>query len=202
MALSGDTALVGTEGDDVGANTNQGSVYVFTRSGTAWTQQAQLTASDGAAEDSFGNSAALSGDGTALVGAYADDVSANSDQGAVYFYNALPVVTSITRVDPNPISATSVRFAATFSEDVTGVDAADFCLTTSGASVIGVGGSGTAYTITVSIGAGGGTLKLDVPNTAAITDMVGNPLWGLPYTDGEAYTVLGKTYLPLVLRDA
>ncbi|MFZ4431448.1 MAG: FG-GAP repeat protein, partial [Phycisphaerales bacterium] len=48
VALSGDTALVGARSDDVGANSVQGSAYVFTRSGSTWTQQAQLTASDGA----------------------------------------------------------------------------------------------------------------------------------------------------------
>ena len=50
------------------ANTWQGSAYVFVRSGTSWSQQAELTASDGAAFDNFGYSVALSGD-TALVGA-------------------------------------------------------------------------------------------------------------------------------------
>ena len=82
VALSGDTALVGAYLDNVGANTDQGLAYVFTRSGTTWTQQGQLTASDGAAYDYFGESVALSGD-TALVGA----VGANSDQGSAYFYD-------------------------------------------------------------------------------------------------------------------
>jgi hypothetical protein len=68
VALSEDTALVGANGDTVGAHTQQGSAYVFTRSGVFWTQQAKLTASDGATEDFFGGSVALSGD-TALVGA-------------------------------------------------------------------------------------------------------------------------------------
>ena len=85
VALSGDTALVGAYGDDVGANSNQGSAYVFTRSGTTWTQQGQLTASDGAADDLFGYSVALSGD-TALVGAWRDDVGANYDQGSAYVF--------------------------------------------------------------------------------------------------------------------
>jgi hypothetical protein len=85
VALSGDTALVGAYLDDVGANTNQGSAYVFTRSGTTWSQQEQLTASDGAASDQFGYSVALSGD-TALVGAYLDDVGANTDQGSAYVF--------------------------------------------------------------------------------------------------------------------
>ena len=85
VALAGDTALVGAYGDDVGANVDQGSAYVFTRSGTSWSQQAQLTAGDGAAGDCFGNSVALAGD-TALVGAYADDVGANVDQGSAYVF--------------------------------------------------------------------------------------------------------------------
>jgi hypothetical protein len=57
--LSGDTALVGAIGDDNGANVDQGSAYVFVRSGTTWTEQAKLTASDGAAYDQFGNSVSL-----------------------------------------------------------------------------------------------------------------------------------------------
>ena len=51
---------------------NAGSAYVFVRTGGTWAQQAKLTASDAAADDSFGNSVALSGD-TAVVGAYLDD---------------------------------------------------------------------------------------------------------------------------------
>jgi len=85
VALSGDTALVGAVWDTVGANFQQGSAYVFTRSGSTWTQQAKLTAGDGEAEDEFGWSVALSGD-TALVGAYGDDVGSNADQGSAYVF--------------------------------------------------------------------------------------------------------------------
>ncbi len=85
VALSGDTALVGSVLDDVGGNTNQGSAYVFTRSGTLWTQQAQLTAADGAVDDWFGFTVALSGD-TALVGSVLDDVGWNVNQGSAYAY--------------------------------------------------------------------------------------------------------------------
>ncbi len=85
VALAGDTALVGAYANDVGANADQGAAYVFTRSGASWSQQAQLTAGDGAAGDYFGYSVALAGD-TALVGAYANDVGANADQGAAYVF--------------------------------------------------------------------------------------------------------------------
>jgi uncharacterized repeat protein (TIGR01451 family) len=85
VALSGETALVGAWLDDLPFYTSPGSAYVFTRSGTTWSQQAQLAASDGASSDFFGYSVALSGD-TALVGAYVDDVGANSDQGSAYVF--------------------------------------------------------------------------------------------------------------------
>ncbi len=85
VALDGNTALVGAIYDDVGVNGDQGSAYVFTRSGATWTQQAKLVAGDGAAGDTFGNSVALDGD-TALVGVCRDDVGANSDQGSAYVF--------------------------------------------------------------------------------------------------------------------
>jgi uncharacterized repeat protein (TIGR01451 family) len=81
VALSGDTALVGSTGDDVGANVDQGSATVFTRVGTEWTEQAKLVSADGAAGDGFGISVALSSD-TALVGASMDDIAAATDRGS------------------------------------------------------------------------------------------------------------------------
>ncbi len=87
ISADGSTALIGAKGGDVGANTNQGAAYVFTRSGSAWSQQALLLAADGAGGDRFGISVALSDDGsTALVGAYVDDLGANADQGSVYVF--------------------------------------------------------------------------------------------------------------------
>ena len=68
VALSGDTAVVGAELKAVADDSHAGAAYVFTRTGTTWSQQAKLTAADAAASDNFGSSVALSGD-TALVGA-------------------------------------------------------------------------------------------------------------------------------------
>ena len=66
-------------------NFGQGAAYVFLGlvSGTMWSQQAELTASDGAPGDQFGLSGAISGS-TALVGAYAKD----SHTGAAYVYGS------------------------------------------------------------------------------------------------------------------
>ncbi|MBM4429400.1 MAG: hypothetical protein FJ026_03505, partial [Chloroflexi bacterium] len=88
VAVWGDIALVTADGDDVGANADQGSAYVFYRNhgGTDnWGQVKKLTASDGAAGDSLGTSAAIYGD-TAVVGAYGDDIGANADQGSAYAF--------------------------------------------------------------------------------------------------------------------
>ncbi len=86
VGISGDYAVVGAYLDDVGANGNQGSAYVFYRTGTTWTQQAQLTSSDGQPGDYFGNSVSISGDNV-IVGAYMDDVSFSTDQGSAYIFS-------------------------------------------------------------------------------------------------------------------
>ena len=52
--------------------------------------------------------------------------------GQVYTVDkSSPVVTAIDRLDPSPTQAATVRFLVSFSETVTGVDAADFTLATS-----------------------------------------------------------------------
>ena len=83
VSISGDIAIVGAYKDDSG----QGSTYVFVRSGTTWTEQQKLTASDGAASDSFGRSVSISGD-TAIIGAFGDDDD-GSNSGSAYVF-ALP----------------------------------------------------------------------------------------------------------------
>ena len=87
VAISGDTAVITADADDDDVNgVDSGSAYVFTRSGTTWSQQAKLTAADGAAVDLFGYSVALSGD-TALFGARFDDDDVNGvDSGSAYVF--------------------------------------------------------------------------------------------------------------------
>jgi hypothetical protein len=85
VALHGDTAVVGAHHHNVGSNTEQGAAYVFTRVGTTWSQEAELTALAGAAGDQFGVSVAVEGD-TAVIGAWMADVGSNQDQGAAYVF--------------------------------------------------------------------------------------------------------------------
>ncbi|HYL37362.1 MAG TPA: FG-GAP repeat protein [Bryobacteraceae bacterium] len=76
VSVSGSTILVGAPGQ-----AGQGAAYVFTQTGTSWSQQAKLTASDGNTGDAFGSSVSLSG-GTGVVGA----PGKAKREGAVYVF--------------------------------------------------------------------------------------------------------------------
>jgi len=91
VAISGDTVVVGAAGEDgvaTGINGDQsnnsaqrsGAVYVFTRSGTSWSQQAYLKASNTDSSDNFGISVAISGD-TVVVGANGEASNATGVNG-------------------------------------------------------------------------------------------------------------------------
>ncbi len=107
LSLAGDTLAVGAPGEasratGIGGNEldngapASGAVYVFVRSGTSWTQQAYVKASNSEASDGFGVSVTLDGD-TLAVGAPGEASSAagvNGNQadnsassaGAVYVF--------------------------------------------------------------------------------------------------------------------
>jgi hypothetical protein len=82
VAVSGDDVIVGAKslGEELGVPP-QGSAYVFTRTGGAWTQQEKLTASEGVVGNGFGFRVGLDGD-TAVVGAVTD----NGGQGSAYVF--------------------------------------------------------------------------------------------------------------------
>jgi predicted outer membrane repeat protein len=119
----------------------------------------------------------------------------NYTAGQIYTITrvALAVVSSVL-VDPSASSLSSTSFTVTFSKAVTGVDAADFSLISTGitdASITGVTGSGRSYIVTVNTGSRSGDLRLDIIDTPSIQDMTGNFLTG-PYTSGEFYSVADK----------
>jgi hypothetical protein len=89
VAISADKLVVGANGDNVGANADQGSAYLFAsdEGGTDnWGEVKKLTAPDGAANDFLGWAVAVSGDAV-LAGAYA----AGFEQGAAYFFTDEPI---------------------------------------------------------------------------------------------------------------
>jgi hypothetical protein len=111
LAVSGDgnTIAVGAHGESSAATgidgnqsdntaTSSGAVYVFTRSGATWAQQAYVKASNTGANDQFGDAVALSADGNTLAVGAAGEASAatgidgnqadnsQSGRGAVYVF--------------------------------------------------------------------------------------------------------------------
>jgi len=92
-SIDGDTAIIGAwYNDDKG--TNSGSAYVFTRTGSTWTQQQKLLSSDGAAGDSFGGATALDGDTALICSWFDDDMGINS--GSVYAFTKVVLTVGIT----------------------------------------------------------------------------------------------------------
>jgi len=78
-----DGAAAGVNGDQ-GSNAaeNSGAVYLFIRTGTAWSQQAYIKASNTESDDRFGYSLALSDEGNTLaVGASNEDSVATGMNG-------------------------------------------------------------------------------------------------------------------------
>ena len=96
LSIDGDTVVVGAHGDDDNGSMS-GSAYVFTRDTpgsltSGWTQLIKLTASDGAADDQFGNNPFIHGAGVAVdgdtivIGAPLDDDNGTRG-GSVYTFN-------------------------------------------------------------------------------------------------------------------
>ena len=121
VAISGDYAVVGaykedSDGSSEGDNSalSAGAAYVFNRSGTTWTQQAYLKASNAEVNDWFGNSVAISGD-YAVVSAYLEDSNgadgegdnSASGAGAAYmFFNGTPP--TLPEIDVQRPAGTSI----------------------------------------------------------------------------------------------
>ncbi|MDZ4289065.1 MAG: choice-of-anchor D domain-containing protein, partial [Prosthecobacter sp.] len=81
VALDGNTAAVGAQGDDTAAGVDTGTVYIFVRAGTVWTNQARLVALDAVSYSGFGRSLAVLGN-TVLAGA----PDANNQTGCAYVF--------------------------------------------------------------------------------------------------------------------
>jgi FG-GAP repeat len=90
VAVSGNTVVAGAGYHQVGANANQGALYVFVRPPAGWpgttNETAELTASDGAADDYFGyGEVGISGDTVVASSGY-HAVGSNAGQGAAYVF--------------------------------------------------------------------------------------------------------------------
>ncbi len=89
VAISGNYVIIGSEADEKVISgdvtlQNVGAAYVFRRESGTWILDAKLVASDGASDDNFGRSVAISG-GYAVVGADGDDDKGSSSGSAYVF---------------------------------------------------------------------------------------------------------------------
>lgn len=84
VAISGDTIAVGAWGKTVGGYSQAGSVYVFTRSGSTWTEQQIIDNPNPATGQVFGAALDVDGD-TLAIGEWNND-DAGSNAGKVHVY--------------------------------------------------------------------------------------------------------------------
>jgi hypothetical protein len=120
VAISGNNALVGAPNASVGGNAARGAAYIFSMPGAGWTnmtvQTAKLTASDGAVNDAFGTSVAISGS-TALVGAPNAAVGSNGGQGAAYLFSQ-PSAGWTSMIQSGKLTATDGSAGSTLGRSV------------------------------------------------------------------------------------
>ena len=84
-AISGDTAIVGSNYDvHTGSGTNEGSAYIYVKSGQGWQLQQKIIGLNPHTGQNFGSSVAISDD-LVVVGALTDNTFANVG-GAVYVF--------------------------------------------------------------------------------------------------------------------
>ena len=94
VSLNKEAVAIGAYGNKIDGKIDQGSAYLFKRTGIIWSQQAKLTAADGAAKDLFGASVALA-DEFIVVGASQKSISSNNQvtttqPGAAYIFSTIP----------------------------------------------------------------------------------------------------------------
>ncbi|MBE9461683.1 DUF4347 domain-containing protein [Dyadobacter subterraneus] len=121
-----------------------------------------------------------------FVRAYATNQIGTAYGNEVDFYTKT-TVSSITKVGSSPTNAGSVAYTVNFANSITGLDATDFTVTTSGvtgAAITDITGSGTTYTITIGTGTGNGTIRLDFTGISGT-----QPAVNASYTSANAYDI-------------
>jgi hypothetical protein len=162
-SFSGNRAIgVGSAGDGATGQGKGGALFV--------TQGATVT--------SVGGLPLYSNNSATNAGAIAPDDANLFTQGTVV---TAPLV-SIVPSSPSPIASSTLQFTVRFTEPVTGVKLQNFLPTASGnisnAAVTSLQGSGSVYTVTVSIATGGGSLGLSLVNDGSIINASNQPLGG------------------------
>ncbi len=115
VAISGNNALVGADGDDPGGMTNAGTAYVF--DATTGALAATLNNPAPTAGDQFGWTVGISGT-VAVIGALYDDPGGVTDAGSAYAFTCaslVPTVTPTRTTTPTQTRTASLTPTRTFT---------------------------------------------------------------------------------------
>jgi methionine-rich copper-binding protein CopC len=183
-----DLILSGVSGAQISGISNAGTSYTIT---------VDTGSGDGAIRLDLKN------DGSIVDGA-GNPLAAGATGPTYTIDKTRPAVLSILATDPLELNLTTVHYAVTFSEAVTGVDSGDFALVTglSGAQITSVSGSGTSWTVTIDSGTGDGSLRLDLVPDGSIVDAAGNSLTTGATGDTYTFDRTAPSVLSVTLADA
>jgi len=168
VGIVGDLCLIGSPRDDDGGTGSSGSVYVFTRTGGTWTQQAKIHASPVSGQREFGNSLALSADGsTVVVGAWLESYDGMGQAGAAYVFaqqgGSWVQQARLTPADADPVD---------FFGNAVAIDGDTVVVAAYADDILGRTDAGSAYVFTRSGSTWKEQAKLTVPDPAA-DDLMG-----------------------------
>ena len=184
VALDGDTAAIGQyiKTHPVGDPTNgsqQGSGYIFTRSGSTWTQAKMLLPSDLGLRHQFGFSCAIDS-GTAIF----SSVRINNDTGAVYVFTGSGTNwTQQAKIVPADASAGNAVGKACRIHG-------DELMFSSNTTIGGQSGMGSVYYYTRSGTTWTQQQRINPPTSGVGTQKFGNKIDFSP----NGYMVLGSAY--------
>jgi hypothetical protein len=197
LDLDGDTLVVGAHQED-NVQPNSGQVYVFTRSGAVWSEQARLKASDPNAGQWFGEDVALEGS-RLIVGAPGDNATSFNGGAAYVFENDGVSWTQRAKLTAVVPSQTE-RFGSAVALS------GNFAAAGAWQNAEGGGNSGAAYLFESSAGAWFQAAKLK-PTDSAAGDRFGNDValdggdWinGAMLSDGPVQDA-GSAYIYRILK--
>ncbi|NDD64580.1 MAG: hypothetical protein EBZ36_11500 [Acidobacteria bacterium] len=200
VAVSGDMVVVGApkedsnatgvNGSQAGGATDSGAAYLFVRSGTTWSQQAYIKASNTDGNDQFATTVGISGE-TVVVGTWGEDSNATgvngnqagnsaANSGAAYVYNT-PILSinggegQVATVGAAVATAPSVIVRDSSNTPIAGVTVT-FAVTTGGGRLTGAttttNASGVATVGSWTLGSVPGINTL----TATSPGLTGSPL--------------------------
>ncbi len=106
------TAIMGAYGEDTGES-RAGTVYIYTRSGTTWTLEQEINNPSPTANDYFGDSVSIIGEGDdalVIIGAYNEDTG-GGEAGSAYIYTRSGTTWTLEQEINNPSPTSGDYFA-------------------------------------------------------------------------------------------